>query len=227
MEVPTSVRELAVYFPRYLAEFGSMFVGPKRFLAKQDLKAQAAFSDSLAFLGLSVLLMVLVQSPLLEPDVPFWRHLAANAVVNLVAVVLVAIALRTAWRLVGARATVREFLVMYGRVFGVAGVVFTVFLLLGEGVIKAFDPEIYAEGRAALRGEGELPDLLSSAAWWAGSAVQFIGVLLIVVWLLVAWGAYRALTGLTVGRSVLAYFLFGIINIPLAGILFLIGRAVS
>ncbi len=44
------------YFPRYLAEMGSILAGPKRFIRERNTNAVETFNDSLLFLGIGIVL---------------------------------------------------------------------------------------------------------------------------------------------------------------------------
>ena len=122
---------VVIYLPRYLADFGSLFLGPKRFIAQKNTRAKDTFGESLVFLVVSQFLTVVMTAPLARPGISLSVRLMASAVVALLGTALSAIALRFAWRLVGGRATVRSFFVTYAYFASVIAVVLTLILAPG------------------------------------------------------------------------------------------------
>ena len=218
---------VVIYLPRYLADFGSLFLGPKRFIAQKNTRAKDTFGESLVFLVVSQFLTVVMTAPLARPGISLSVRLMASAVVALLGTALSAIALRFAWRLVGGRATVRSFFVTYAYFASVIAVVLTLFLLLGEGVFKVLAPEIYALVIYATVNGRPIPQeaFKDQIIVVAIVSIYVVGFLFVTVWSLVAWGAYRELNALGRVRSLLALMITGVFGWGIAAIAFFVQSA--
>jgi hypothetical protein len=221
------IEKILAYLPRYLTNFGSLFVGPKRFIGQRNTAAEDTFGESLLFLGISLVLVVIMTAPLLPPGKDLWTYVGAQAVTYLLAVSLAALALRLAWRIVGGKATIRSFFVTYAYFFGVIIVIYTLFLLLAEGVFKVLDPDLYAEVIEAKLNKQARPDLSGSTIPMISFGIQLVGFVLLSGWGFVAWGAYRELNGLSKWRSFFASTIMGLLSCPIAAIVFFVASAVS
>lgn len=219
------IQKILSYLPQYLMDFGALFSGPKRFMAQKNTRAEDTFDQSLLFLGVSLVLVVVMTAPLLPPGGDLWTHVGASAVTYLLTVTLSAIALRLAWRLVGGRATVRSFFVTYAYFFGVMVVVFTFFALLGEGVFKVFAPELYGQVIEAKLQKQPMPDLSGSSLPLVTFLILVAGYVFISVWGFVAWGAYRELNRVSKGRSFLALMIMGVFSWAIGAIVFFVASA--
>jgi hypothetical protein len=210
------IEKILGYLPQYLADFGSLVSGPKRFIAQKNTVAEDTFVHSLLFLGISLVLVVLMTAPLLPPGEDLWAFLAMSAVTSLLAVSLYAVALRIAWRLVGGKATVRSFFVTYAYFFSVFTIVFTVVLLVGEGFFKVSAPELYRQVIDAKLKKQPMPDLSGSSVPLNSLFILVGGWLLIGAWGFIAWGAYRQLNGLSKWRSFFALTISGLLAWPIS-----------
>jgi len=135
--------------------------------------------------------------------------------------------LRLAWRIVGGKATVRSFFVTYAYFFGVLIVIYTLFMLLGEGVFKVFEPELYARVIEAKLNKQTIPDFSGSNIPWVSFGILVAGFIFVSVWGFVAWGAYRELNGLSKWRSFFAVMIAGVLSWPISAIVFFVGSAIS
>ena len=219
------IEKILTYLPRYLMDFGSLVSGPKRFMAQKNTTEEDTFVQSLIFLGVSLVLVVVMTAPLLPPGKDLWTYLGTRTVVASIAVSLNAVALRIAWRLVGGKATVRSFIVTYGYFFGVLAVIFAAFLLLGEGVFKVLAPELYAEVIQAKLNKQPVPDVSDSSVPLISFLILVAGFFLLAMWCLIAWGAYRQLNGLSKWRSFVALIISGLLAWPIAAVVFFIDSA--
>ncbi len=221
------IEKILAYLPQYLTNFGSLFVGPKRFIGQRNTAAEDSFGESLLFLGISLILVIIMTAPLLPPGKDLWTYVGANAVIYLLTVSLSAIALRLAWRVVGGKTTIRSFFVTYAYFFGVLIVIYTLFILLGEGVFKVFEPELYAKVIQAKLNKQEIPDVSGSTVFWVSFGILIMGWVFLSVWGLVAWGAYRELNGLSKWRSFFAFTIMSILGWLIAAIVFFVASAIK
>ena len=235
------IREILIYLPRYLADFASLVVGPKRFMknknASENTRMEDTWRESLRFLAGSLILVVAMTAPLLPPGVNLWLYLGGQGVTWLLAVSLHAIALRLAWRIVGGQSTVRMFFVTYAYFFGVMSVISALFILLSEGVFKVFADKIYARVRELQRETEQIflpretleqiPDFIGSSIPTISFLILIVGFLFITSWGILAWGAYRELNGLSKWRSFIALTIMVPLGWGIIAVLIFVSRAIQ
>jgi hypothetical protein len=219
------IEKILAYLPKYLTDFGSLISGPKRFMAQKNTKAEETFVQALVFLGISLVLVVIMTAPLLPPGKDIWTYLGTIAVGLLLGVSLYAVALRVAWRLVGGNAPIRSYFVTYAHFSGVIVIVSTVFLLLGEGVFKVLEPDLYRQVIEANLNNQPMPNVEDSYVPLISLLINAAGLFLASIWGLVAWGAYRQLNGLSKWRSFIALMISGLIAMLIAVAVFFIESA--
>lgn len=211
------------YLPRYLGELGSVLARPKSFVGNKNLDAKNSVAESIVFLGLSCAVVVVMTAPLLPSHIGAVNYFASQATVLLISVVLVALCLRLTWRVVGGRASVSNFFSIYAYYAGATAVVFTVFVLIAEGLFKVAEPEFYSAFVKA-RAEGrELPELSNSDVFLVYVGVLTAGLIVTLLWSFVGWGAYRRLNGVSKVRSAIAFLLM----VPLGGLVLAVGFLVA
>ena len=66
------IEKILRYLPNFMKNFGSLFAGPKRFIGKRNAVAADNFEESLLFLGVSLVLVVIMIAPLLPPGKDLW-----------------------------------------------------------------------------------------------------------------------------------------------------------
>lgn len=221
------MKMVLTYFPRYLVDYGSAISGPKKFMAQKNTVSEETFRDSLLFLGVSTVLSIFATLPLVPDGTDLKIFIGSNAVAVVLIVSLFAVVLRLAWRLVGGKAGVRSFFVTYAYFAGVMMVVFVVFQLLGIGILKVFDYELYSQLNRANQESQPVPDIWGNSVFLASFAVRMAGLLIIGCWGFVTWGAYRELNELNKWRSFAAFILTGLFVLPVMAIVFLVNAAIS
>ena len=208
-------REL-VYLPKYIENFGSLLAGPKRFIAREISNADETLAQSLRFLGISLVLFTVMQTPTRPSEYEFWTHLGLIGITCLAVVSLTAIALRFSWWVVGGRATIRIFFVTYSYLLAVVLVLSGFSRLLSLGFLKVFDPDLYAQLQL-LKGQQlvqSLGDALSEGVTlWVTIIIFAVGLLCCSVWSFLCWGAYRELNDLSKFRSFFAFMIMGILSL--------------
>ena len=221
------IEKILTYLPQYIADFGSLLSGPKRFIAEKNATAEDSFEKALLFSAISLVLVVVMFAPLRPAGKDLWTHVGGLAVTSLLAVSLYAVALRLAWRVVGGKATVKSFFVTYAYFFSALFVIFAGFLLLSEGVFKVLEPELHAAVLEAKASKQPMPDLSGTSVPTVSFLILITGYLLATVWGVVAWGSYRALNGLSKGRSFVAFIIMGLFGWIIGAIVFFVASVVT
>jgi hypothetical protein len=230
--VGTSMKDLLEkilgYGPTYLSVFGAVFAGPKNFIAQRRSNADQEWRDALLFLAISTALLA-VMTILLQPagkDV--WNVVAGTAATCFLAVALGGASLRISWWLVGGRATAQSFFITYSYTFGVIVIILAAFQVLGVGIFKLLDHDLYARVvEANANHQSAPPDVAESTVFWVVMAINVAGFLIGSLWGFIAWGAYRQLNGLSKARSFVALMISGILSIPISMAVFLVGYALT
>ena len=215
------------YLPRYFVEFGSVFIGPKRYIGQKNLQTDKSFTDALLFLAVSLTLTIVMTAPLQPPEENLWMLIGSQAVVTLLGVSLFSIALRFAWRIVGGRATIKNFFITYSYYSGVMIVIITLFFLLSEGILKVFDPELYNKIIEAKLNNSQMPEVIDSNILDISFAVLIVGFVFVSVWGFIGWGAYRQINHLSKKHSFAAFLIMGLFGWPIALVVLLISAAMS
>ena len=218
--------QILKYLPHYLTEFGAVFSGPKSFiLTKVRADASDAFGEALLFLGISLTLVLLMYMPLLPAGKDFWNFAIPYYVSYIIEIPLAAMVIRTAWWIVGGRAPARPFFIAYAYYVGVASVLIGAMDLVASGFFKTFDPKLYQEYSDALQKPQSMEDWVQSHTdllhryaqsyvTSTAAVIEGLGTLIIVVWGLIGWGAYRQLNGLSKLRSLVALIISWFLFIP-------------
>ena len=218
--------QILKYLPHYLTEFGAVFSGPKSFIAT-TLSADAgdAFGEALLFLGISLTLVLLMYTPLLPAGKDFWSFAIPYYVSYIIEIPLAAMVIRTAWWIVGGRAPARPFFIAYAYYVGVASVLIGAIDLVASGFFKTFDPQLYQEYSGSFEKPQSMEDWVQSHTdlihryaqsyvTLTAGVISGLGTLIIVIWGLIGWGAYRQLNGLSKLRSLVALIISWVLFIP-------------
>ena len=211
-----AIQRALAYLPRYPADFGSVLVSPKRSIAQRHAGAEGAFGGAMMFLSCSVVVVVLVWSFVPGAGRPLGLRLAENALEQLIGLSLFAVVLWAAWAALGARSTMRRFLVTYAYFAGVVFVIPPVCLVAADGIVRIFEPEL----QRALQGVADLPHeegvqaleelgFLDSPAMIVAFLMQLYGLFGAMIWALIGWGAFRQLHGVGRWRSLGALVIAG------------------
>lgn len=215
-----SERVLA-YLPKYINVFGSLLAGPKRFIAKENSNADETFNRSLIFLGISLVLFVVMETPIHLPKYDVWTRLCLMAILCLVAISLTAIALRFSWWVVGGKASIRSFFVTYSYFFGVMIVLLAFSQLISLGFLKVVDPALYTQLQQSKGQQINQIDALSGGVTlWVTGLIFVVAFFCVSIWSVVGWGAYRELNGLSKFRSFCALMITGILSWIIAAVVY-------
>ena len=218
--------QILKYLPHYLTEFGAVFSGPKSFIAtKLSTDAGDAFGEALLFLGISLTLVLLMYTPLLPAGKDFWSFAIPYYVSYIIEIPLAAMVIRTAWWIVGGRASARPFFIAYAYYVGVASVLIGAIDLVAWGFFKTWDPQLYREYSDAIQKGQSVEDWVQSRTdllhrfadsyvTLTAAVISGLGTLIISIWGLIGWGAYRQLNGQSKLRSLVALIISWVLFVP-------------
>ena len=227
---------ILAYLPQYLSDFGFLISGPKKFMAQENSKAQAdAFHNALAFLGLSLVVVVFIQaaaeatflSPV--PRKALWTYIVGVGIPSVLSVSLISVALRLAWRIVGGKSTVRAFFITYSYFYSGIYVILMILTILNEGIMRFINYDYY-EYIMNMRideiiietAQGTIKPNPNLASDIVSKIIVSVMFLFSPIWAFISWGAYRQLNKLSKWRSFFAFIIFAVFEIPIVFIIFFI-----
>jgi hypothetical protein len=212
------IEKILAYLPQYFAELGRLFAAPKRFIAERDVNSDETFAASLLFLAISLVLSMLISQLFLRNDKDLWTELGRAAVVTMIDVTTGALAIYFAWWIVGSRARAKGFFTSFSYFSGALYVILAALDQLPISVIKIFEPEVFEKMLAPRSGLERFRLILDpqlrtqvfgepTTALYVANVIDWAGTVLFFVWVIVAWGAFRKLSGLSKIRSFFAFLL--------------------
>jgi hypothetical protein len=220
--------------PKYISNFANLLSHPKRFIRKKSKLNDLSLTEALTFYGISFVLAFILKTPFILGSLNPWQYIGTRGLYDLIWLALYAATLGLSWRLVGGRAPFLKFFIAVCYFDAVIGIVLSVTRLLGVGVVKFWDPELYDILVGAYRSmrlsnpgmNAYMAEAVREAQ--SGSFGKFLlvvvfelillgGCLVALAWVVAGWGALREFTGISKKKS----FFAGVIFILLAAIVFL------
>lgn len=210
------------YFPSYIGDIALLAIGPKRFMEQQRSIEDRSLEKPLTFLGISLALCFVLQASL-PPRREFWADAGPHGLLYLIGTIALAAVVRLSWRVVGGRATFQQVLriTCYYCSVVLLGVVITNLCYLG--ILRLFEPRLYellfATAERVDWRTFVAADPLSSVSFVVAMLIQSVGYAALFIWVIVGWGAYRELNGLSKRKSCTAFFLAAALSLPLLAVL--------
>ncbi len=199
--------------PAYLPDLAAMVAHPKRTIIARSSGADDDLRNALIFVALTVGLGFLLQAPTLPAEIDFIETAAAMAAFKVVAILLFSAIVHGLFRLLRGGATYLRTLTAYIYMVSPLYLALVVLSLIGQGLLRAYDPELGLEARRnplyfvenpeAFTAFQDQEPLLAGAV----TAVNTVGNLATLVWFIVCLGAFRAIHDVSRRRSALAGFL--------------------
>ncbi|HYY59609.1 MAG TPA: hypothetical protein VE842_19930, partial [Pyrinomonadaceae bacterium] len=168
--------------------------------------------------------------PLMPDHVESARFLAPRALLNLILVTLGAALTLFSWAFVGGQARFESYFVINCYYVGVSIIFMTLIIVCALGIVKIFDPALYAllsqtsihiqfpneKLNELIYGSG---DQTHSVVFLIYTAIVQVGFIAVSLWLFLGWGAFREINGLSKLKSFIAgmiFIFFTLITLPIA-----------
>ncbi len=224
------IQRIIAYLPSFISELLALVSGPKRFIHRLDLEDKKNLTRALVYAAIAyIIATVLLPSDFKQVEV-FDANLLLQMGKYLVIILLMAIALYTAWRLVGGKAPIHHFVIIYCYYSGTQFLLIAIIIGTALKTLQIENEALYDRLVLLLNMppspeiQSEIARLGTDPACQQAKAIFAVGVVLILFWFVCFWGAYRELNGLSKGRSaiafVLALLLMGVAGY-IAGLLFI------
>jgi hypothetical protein len=208
------IEKILNYLPQFFLDYGSLFSGPKRFIAAKDLNSDDTFREACLFLAICIAVITIIRTPFRPPNVDLWAS-AVFAFWNIALdVVLVGTATRLGWWIVRGKASAKAIFVTYMYFSGIINGLMIFLAALMLGFIKATDRPLYDEVRPTFNTEAGVPNTLYEQLSIGGKALFICGLLGIFTWFYISWGAYRQINNVGRIRSLAAAAVAVLLWIP-------------
>jgi hypothetical protein len=216
------------YGPFYLSSFAALFSGPKKFIAGRLQKnTETEWINALVFLAISIVLVTLLQIWIIDPTRrDLWTDLGKSEILNVFITACGVVVVRFSWWLVGGKADAKSFFITYA--YAAAGllIILGVFQVLGAGIFKWQDPELFPKVIAAMNTMSQLPpDWYEHSSFHIFVLIMVAGLVSALIWFVLVWGVFRHLTGLSKFRSSGAFTISFLLTIPLFALAYFINYA--
>lgn len=127
----------------------------------------------------------------------------------------------------GGKVSTLSFFIVSAYSYGSGIIFFSVFLIIDAGLFKTIDPKLYTSIMEADSKGQPAPDIPVGSEMWILALPLLFGVLFILVWRVIAWGALREINGLSRFRSFIAATIFVMLNFPMTALVYLVGIAMK
>jgi hypothetical protein len=232
------IEKILAYLPQYFVELGAVCTTPKRFIAERDVNSDETFAAALLFLAISLVLQTLILAPLNLSGRDLWTELGSVAVVTMMDVTLGALAIYIGWWIVGGRARAKGFFTSFSYFSGAVMVVGAGLILLEWSIVKLFDPERFEKVFVRRHGSEQIKMMFDSeyaariigepsVTWYVAVGLHWAFILLFLGWIIVAWGAFRKLSGLSKIRSFFAFLFAAVFSLVGIYAVIFVGAAIG
>ena len=214
-------------FPQYFRDLIALLTGPKLFVQGR-LREEGLFERSLLFLAFSYGSGFILKAPTYKGDLLV--EFGAGAAFTLVQAVGFGIAIWLAWRVVGGRGTLGESLAISFYYAGVIELLATFMYVALIGTIRMGDVALYtrlleaAHNGTIVQLFSDTDRLLASRPFQLALLMELPFIAAFAVWVIAGWGAYRVQHGVARLRSVIAFFVFVVFALPVAGLTFVVAN---
>lgn len=212
------IKRTLAEIPHYLTHFFELIGSPREFpvgkLPKDESETQKSLAEALAFCLISYTLIV-VLTLFQNPSENLWKDLGVVAVSTLVQMCLYVCAIFLGWKVFGSKKKFHKYFIIYSYHFGVAFVLLSLVIIISNGYLKLFDPQLYPFAIGDKFTIEDIGDNLfdsSNSAYRVKWGIMLIGYLFISIWTLIGWGAYRILNEADNLRSFGALMVTGIFS---------------
>ena len=218
----------------YILTFISLLKGPKQFICAQTSVANPKLEDAIIFFSISLGLYFLFAVTLeTEKGIELTVRLVRALVLIFTAIILMATALRLAWRIAGGHAAFVQFFIYFLYSSAVVMIFVRIVMVTDHGLYLYLDPDNAVTYQQLLQGwmskEQDLAfrnKIFRTPAFLITNAVFWVEMGLIVLWIIASWGALREMNGLSKARSVVA-FVISVLLLPAAvSVVWLVGRSI-
>jgi hypothetical protein len=225
-----ALERIVRFIPAYVGDLLRLLQAPKTFIAGRLARDGSRLQNGLVFLGVSFLVGWVLKASFIRQE-PF-IELASDAAFVFCRVLGYGAALCVAWRIVQGRAPLSKFFAIHFYYSGVLGLIETGWFMAMVGVLRVRDADFYSQlmdavyhGTSGTFIVGQIERLQASHTFLPLMLITFIGLCVMLVWIVAGWGAYRKLNHLSKLRSALAATLFAAFCVPVTAMIYLIANA--
>ncbi|HEV7317876.1 MAG TPA: hypothetical protein VGO04_04600 [Ensifer sp.] len=218
-ELKGLLEKIAGLLPRYFLELGNLVSGPKEFVKSKDVYSDQAFESALVFAAITVLLLFITMLTIYGIN-NLIVFLILGYAASFISIGLISMSIMLAWRAVGWKRAAKPIFVVMLYYYAAINWMTIILTLTYLGFLKSYAPTYHSSVLKSIR-ENEFNQLgnkfsvlLETAPPWEsntfslGSVVASLGIVFILIWIFIGWGAFRNLSGLQKWKSGVAFILF-------------------
>ena len=206
MSMSDAVKQTLSAIPRFAQDFVNLLIAPLASSSGERVFNPTKFREALVFLAVSLLITLLLKTPVIGRNAEAVSYLAADAIWKFFVVLIVSCAICIAWRLFGVNKPLGAYLVAGFFFFGVFSVLSHAILLINFWLASPLSTINLAPADR--------------------KAVFIFLCLALLVWMLVAWYAYIEYSGCTSGKGMAALIVAMLISAPALGLGFILREAI-
>jgi hypothetical protein len=213
--------KIITFVPEYIADIIQLISSPKHFALERVSKEQN-ITNALMFLITSIVAVWVIQIPIQRTTSQI--DLAEDVVVFMLETLAFGAAICLSWRIVRGSADIKTIFVIHFYFASVIRIIMTCGFLVMVGAIRASDPSLYTDFMDAIckaQIDFTLQNydrIMSSRAGIPLIIVYLLFMIILAVWIVSGWGAYREVNRLSRLRSFIAFMLFALFSIPIIAI---------
>jgi hypothetical protein len=215
------------FVPQYFEDMIALVSGPKGFVLQRTSNSNGSLTDALSFFAMSFIAGWLLKISFVRGD-PL-MDLAAGAVFVAFFVMAFGAAVCLAWRLVSGQIDFKVIFLIYVYYSAVTRLISVCAFLILIDCAKIIYPGLYRNLIKAAY-TGRMTEFILQYSdeypFWL-SVIACLYVLLLLVWLIVGWGAYRIVTSSSKSRSAIAAILFILFSIAINALMFFIAEGAT
>lgn len=223
------------YGPEWIRDLISLLSGPKTFLMQLDPTGDGTRNRALLFWLGAALVVFMSELPFSSRDGDLWLTFIQATVFHLLTAVILAGLVKISFAIVGGKAAFLPVFVFSLFISGVCRVIWASGIPISKAIVRLDAPDLYPRFETAMNEmmSGRLNVALERFIT-SGSSTILVALVVAVavsalafIWIVVAWGAYRQLNGVTRRRSFAAFVLLVLLQLPVAMLLSLAQRGLG
>jgi len=192
-----------IALPAFMSDVLELLSGPKAFILRKDLATVEAAQEAYTFLGVTLLIALIAQVAYLPEQKDYLLTFSSIAVQGALTLILMVAVLFFSWRIVGGSLSFKIFFIVTCYLSGISTLILAYFSLLASGYLKIVDPE---HATQLLHGAASTDPPTSGVVGFL--LILVAGFFAVYVWIVVVWGAYRQLNGVSRERSAIALAIY-------------------
>jgi len=213
----------AAYVPRFLNELMGIFSGPKSFFRQLDINASDSLTNALIFYVLCLGLSFFLELPFITTAKELWIMFVVTLILFTIGSLLIAATYKISFRVVGGKGTFYKHFLLTLYVSGPAYIIFAFIAAASKGIVLSGAPDLYPlfkqfmDTSMSSAGSPDIDEfgiLFESIPTLTAIILGQLIWIVMIVWIVICWGAYRYINDISKFRSVMAFIVLCVLQTP-------------